>query len=379
MNRDNSTGVGSWGIGSPRYPNVYDRFTVNNANTKLLTFPNYSVSLGNQLVSGKVFFSGPATSRSKLYAPNPYRPGSSYSHLDEATFPRGNANALMTPGVAAGEGIAGAGPIALRIFRDSGWSIPGLAPRHDLTGDRKNDLIARTTAGKLFTYPGNGFGGFRPRISVGNGFKSVNALVLPGDTNGDGKPDLIGRAAGDGSLTLYRGNGAGGLSSPKTIGTGFNVYNTLLAPGDWNNDRKADLIGRAAGDGSLWLYPGNGRGGFGARVKIASSWGAFTAIVAPGDWNGDGATDLIARKANGTLWMFRGNGKTGFLGSSQIATGWNAFTAIVAPGPWNSDGTSDLIVRKADGSLWMYRGNGLGGFLGSSRIATGFGAMNLIA
>jgi len=45
-------------------------------------------------------------------------------------------------------------------------------------------------------------------------------------------------------------------------------------------------------------------------------------------WNGDGKTDLLARKADGSLWLYPGNGmSTGsFLSPSQVGNGWAMFS-----------------------------------------------------
>ena len=71
----------------------------------------------------------------KLYAPAAWQAGSSYSHLDEATYPAGNANSLMTPAIGANEVIHSPGPITLGIFSDSGWTIGGL-PTISIGGSR---------------------------------------------------------------------------------------------------------------------------------------------------------------------------------------------------------------------------------------------------
>ncbi|NIV03224.1 MAG: T9SS type A sorting domain-containing protein, partial [Calditrichae bacterium] len=60
--------------------------------------------------------------RPKLYAPSNWEQGSSYSHLDETTFPPGNPNSLMTPQIGNAEPIHAPGPVTLGIFRDMGWS-----------------------------------------------------------------------------------------------------------------------------------------------------------------------------------------------------------------------------------------------------------------
>jgi hypothetical protein len=66
---------------------------------------------------------GPA----KIYAPNPYRRGSSISHFDEATYAGVHANALLTPFVAPGEAIHDPG-CALAVLKDIGYDVNDLVP-----------------------------------------------------------------------------------------------------------------------------------------------------------------------------------------------------------------------------------------------------------
>jgi hypothetical protein len=125
-----SGGNGYWG--NSGMPSVYDHFIVNGASQAILNtglFANPSVALGNQLTSNNLFFNGPyavaaAGGPPKLYAPASWQQGSSYSHLDETTYPKGNPNSLMTFELGPGESILDPGPITLAIFRDIGWSPP---------------------------------------------------------------------------------------------------------------------------------------------------------------------------------------------------------------------------------------------------------------
>jgi len=60
----------------------------------------------------------------RLYAPTNWEQGSSGgAHLDEATYPSGNDNALMTPGLHVGEAERQAGPIVLGMMEDIGWTV----------------------------------------------------------------------------------------------------------------------------------------------------------------------------------------------------------------------------------------------------------------
>ncbi len=250
---------------------------------------------------------------------------------------------------------------------------------HDFTGDGANDLIARRTDGNLFTYRGNGRGGFGTPMQSGSGAAVFSAIVPTRDFNGNGTNDVIARKT-DGTLWLYDGTANGVFGGGQQIGQGWNVLTAILAPGDFNGDGTADLIGRKA-DGTLWLYGGDGHGGWVSSFpQIGQGWNVLTAIVAPGDFNGDGTADLIGRKADGTLWLYGGDGHGGWVSSfPQIGQGWNVLTAIVAPGDWNGDGRADLIGRKSDGTLWLYGGDGHGGWLSSfPQIGTGWNTMNVI-
>jgi hypothetical protein len=110
-------------------PNIWDRYVVDAAGNGPATYPNRS-ALGSLYRSGTgLKWSGPNGVRAAggvrptLFAPSTWRPGSSYSHLDESTYPIGSGNSLMTPILADGESIPGPGPITLGMMQDTGWVL----------------------------------------------------------------------------------------------------------------------------------------------------------------------------------------------------------------------------------------------------------------
>ena len=124
-----SGGQGLWGSGS-EFPFIYDRFIENTEAQKLLDttlFPNPSTALAGQLQSTRLFFNGPRARTANgnrsvhIYAPIIWQAGSSFSHLDEVTFPAGNPDSLMSPQLGMGEAIHSPGPIGLAILQDMGW------------------------------------------------------------------------------------------------------------------------------------------------------------------------------------------------------------------------------------------------------------------
>ena len=80
--------------------------------------------------------------------------------------------------------------------------------------------------------------------------------------------------------------------------------------------------------GVLYLYPGNGSGGWLPLRTIGRGWNGFT-LTSSGDIDGDGRSDLLARSTDGTLWMYPGNGTGSFLPRRAVGAGWNMFSAIL--------------------------------------------------
>lgn len=249
----------------------------------------------------------------------------------------------------------------------------------DWSGDGAADVLAVHPDGRLLLYRGTGAGAFQGGgEGIGSGWGQFNAL-LTGDWTGDGHPDILARPS-DGRLLLYRGNGAGGFATGQAeqIGSGWGSFTALLLPRDWDGDGKPDILARD-GDGRLLMYRGNAAGGFitGRAEQIGSGWGPFTALLAPGDWSGDGHADLLARQSDGALIMYRGDGQGGFAGRAQIGSGWQSFTALMAGGDFSGDGRPDILARAEDGRLLMYRGDGDGGFVTGSAEQVGSGWQSL--
>jgi hypothetical protein len=242
------------------------------------------------------------------------------------------------------------------------WSFTTqtLQRMNDFDGDGRVDILTRDSSGKLWLYPGNGRSGWNARKLAGNGgWNGMTAITGAGDVTGDGKADMWARDS-KGRLWLYPGTGKGTFSARKQVGTGWNGMTAITGTGDLTGDRRGDLVARD-NSGKLWLYPGNGKGGFTARRQIGSGWNVMNAVIAAGDVTGDARPDLIARDSSGKLWLYPGNGRGGLSARKMIGTGgWNTMTALVAPGDFSGDGRADLLARDSSGRLWMYPSTGKG-------------------
>jgi len=82
------------------------------------------------------------------------------------------------------------------------------------------------------------------------------------------------------------------------------------------------------GAGYLWLYRGDGRGGWLPRVRVGNGWSGMTALLGPGDFDGDRFVDVLARDGAGYLWLYRGDGRGGWLPRVRVGNGWNTIDAL---------------------------------------------------
>ena len=210
----------------------------------------------------------------------------------------------------------------------SGWAGMNLvASLGDFDGDGRRDLAARDGQGRLFLYPGNGLGGFLTPRQIGTGWAGMSAILGVGDLDGDGAADVVARRGSDDAALLYPGNGRGGFRAARPAG-GLGGLDLVTAVGDWDGDRRPDVVAREPGTGGLLLHPGTAAGGLGARRTIGTGWGSMTALLGTGDFSGDGAPDIIARHTDGTLWLYRGDGRGGFLGAGRAGSGWGALRLV---------------------------------------------------
>jgi hypothetical protein len=119
--------IGTFGING--LPKVYDLFVINGAGQQLINqsiYPNGSSALGDQLTNNSLEFNSLIATLfnipngvPRLYAPNPYNPGSSISHLDQSYNLTNNG--LMTPFATLGKVNHTPGPLIKGILYEMGW------------------------------------------------------------------------------------------------------------------------------------------------------------------------------------------------------------------------------------------------------------------
>ncbi|MFJ6101161.1 FG-GAP-like repeat-containing protein [Streptomyces sp. NPDC092359] len=272
------------------------------------------------------------------------------------TTPYGQTVTLSAPGTTASD-ISWVNPVGL----NEGWDTF----RRDYSVDGVPDLLAQDAAGVLWRYDGDGRGGLKSRVKIGWGWKGYRFTAV-GDLSGDGFPDVLAQdAAGD--LWRVDGDGRGGLRPKVKIGWGWQKMR-LTAAGDFRRSRLIGLGSRTPdvlavdAEGTMWVYPGNGKGGFLPRVEYSSGYRNYR-VTAVGYLQDKGVSAHLAQDVAGNLFRYGPD-------PEKIGWGWKNLT-LTGAGDLTGDGVPDVIARDTAGDLWRYDGDGKGGL--KSRVKIGWG------
>ncbi|MEV6551881.1 hypothetical protein AB0M57_24690 [Streptomyces sp. NPDC051597] len=159
---------------------------------------------------------------------------------------------------------------------------------------------------------------------------------------------------------------------PDVLGTGWNTYTLMAAPGNLAGSAADDVVGRDR-DGVLWLHQSDHQKLL-PRTKIGGGWNIYTQITGGSDLNGDGRGDLLATDQAGVLWFYAstGDATTPFKARQKIGGGWQVYNLLTAPGNIAGASGGDLLARDKDGVLWLYLGKGDGTFTARREVGGGW-------
>src|SRR4051794_1229298 len=207
---------------------------------------------------------------------------------------------------------------------DTGVSFAGatqILAVGDWDRDGYGDVVTRQTTGNLVLWLGNGHGRLTRAGVLATGFGSVARLAAVGDMTGDGFPDLMGQPRG-GVMRIYPGRGAVGLKAS------YPAYGAIktgaqIGVGRWNDDGAPDTLIRSGP--RLTLYAGNGPGGLSKPTRLPVDLSAYDWVIGVSDLTLTGHPDLLVRQKNtGRLFALQGT-PTGFLAPVYLGQGLGGY------------------------------------------------------
>jgi peptidyl-Asp metalloendopeptidase len=236
------------------------------------------------------------------------------------------------------------GGLILNSPFDASWSA---VTAGDFNGDGRADLVwQRASDGLAEVQFLNGTNGVGGGVLGNNPFGPDWSVVAAGDFNGDGKSDLVWHRASDGLTEIQFLNGNNGVGGGLILNSPFDKNWNVVAAGDFNGDGKSDLVWQRQSDGLVEIQLLNGNVGVGGGVIDNNPFGAEWQVAGAGDVNGDGKADLFWQRSSDGLVETQFLSGTTSLGGG--VSGSNPFAPqfrVAATGDFNGDGTADILYR----------------------------------
>ncbi|MFB7354950.1 FG-GAP repeat domain-containing protein [Streptomyces gardneri] len=225
---------------------------------------------------------------------------------------------------------------------------------HDYNGNGSTDVLARDADGVLWRddlrdRPYYGLIRTETTTRVGAGWGAYKQIEAVGNVGGAAHGDLV-AVDGSGVQWLYLAKGDGTFAPRLKVGPGWQGYNKIAGGSDLDGDNRSDLVATDSA-GVLWFYKGTGSYAkpFGTRVRVGGGWQAYNHLTAVGNIAGTAAGDVVARDTSGVLWLYQGNGHGGFSTRVKIGAGWGAYSQLIGAGDVDNDGRPDLIAYGTSG------------------------------
>ncbi|CAF1461237.1 unnamed protein product [Adineta steineri] len=252
------------------------------------------------------------------------------------------------------------------------------SPVSTATGDFNNDnrldiVVSNFDLGSISIFYGNGDGTFSNLISYTTGSGSQPAWVVVSDLNNDAILDIAVSNFGTDNIGVFFGNMNHSFYDQVTFSTGIGSAPNALVVEDFNNDNQLDIAFVNFGTNYLGVLLQCINGTFFDPLTYSTGENSQPYNLAVGDFNNDKRLDIIvANLDTDNISMFFGYVNESFLNAPAYSTGSSSQVTSIAVGDFNNDTRLDVVItNNATNNVKVIFGSGYGTFVNDITYSTG--------
>lgn len=280
-------------------------------------------------------------------------------HLDIVASTDGQASGCVFLGYGNGS-FASALPFSIETFRDTQLIDTG-----DWDQDGCLDLVTVNVFQSFFSiFRGHCNGTFENLAIYSTGNQSYPTSIAVADFNHDHYDDIVLTTSATNTITVLLNSRQGAFVKLTQYSTGANSSPNALAVDDFNHDNHSDIAVTNYRSSEIGIFFGNGDGTFEDQISYSTGTDSSPNMIAVGDFDGDGALDILIVDANTN----RIDVLFGYVNGSFAEQVTYSITLVNKPSSisindFNGDDRLDMAVTSSEkATLRVYYGKGDGTF-----------------
>ncbi len=223
-------------------------------------------------------------------------------------------------------------------------AVPRFVGIGDFNGDSKRDLIVtHENAAAAVILLGDGSGGF---TQPGGSPQPVMQQIAIGDFNGDGRSDVVAGNSPTDNVAMFLADATGHLNLASTTPSVSVSTEMRLQTADLNTDNKLDVVVANVDRNTITVFVGNGLGGLSAGTNFDAEPRPLDPTIA--DFDGNGTLDVVVANSSSVISFYSGDG-AGSL-NAPVFYSASVFPNGLAKADFNQDNKPDLAVLSGTAS-----------------------------